>query len=94
MATATWIEGNSPGGSHGSRLTNKSLEQTQAQVDQVVGTMKMNLTNVLERDQRLSHIDDRATALQVLAYLMHIVDSPLSSHFRWAPCSLSNQQLT
>uniref|UniRef100_A0AC35TK91 V-SNARE coiled-coil homology domain-containing protein n=1 Tax=Rhabditophanes sp. KR3021 TaxID=114890 RepID=A0AC35TK91_9BILA len=47
-----------------SRPTNKRLQQTQAQVDEVVGIMKVNVEKVLERDQKLSQLDDRADALQ------------------------------
>uniref|UniRef100_A0A914LL19 V-SNARE coiled-coil homology domain-containing protein n=1 Tax=Meloidogyne incognita TaxID=6306 RepID=A0A914LL19_MELIC len=48
----------------GGRPTNKRLQQTQAQVDEVVGIMKVNVEKVLERDQKLSQLDDRADALQ------------------------------
>jgi vesicle-associated membrane protein 2 len=40
------------------------LQQTQAQVDEVVGIMKTNVEKVLERDQKLSELDNRADALQ------------------------------
>ncbi|CAG9531216.1 unnamed protein product [Cercopithifilaria johnstoni] len=53
-----------PGASQGSRPSNKRLQQTQAQVDEVVGIMKVNVEKVLERDQKLSQLDDRADALQ------------------------------
>ncbi|ENN71873.1 hypothetical protein YQE_11488, partial [Dendroctonus ponderosae] len=42
----------------------KRLKQTQAQVDEVVDIMKTNVEKVLERDQKLSELDDRADALQ------------------------------
>lgn len=42
----------------------KKLQQTQAQVDEVVGIMKVNVEKVLERDQKLSELDNRADALQ------------------------------
>uniref|UniRef100_A0A914CMN0 V-SNARE coiled-coil homology domain-containing protein n=1 Tax=Acrobeloides nanus TaxID=290746 RepID=A0A914CMN0_9BILA len=48
----------------GPRPSNKRLQQTQAQVDEVVGIMKVNVEKVLERDQKLSQLDDRADALQ------------------------------
>uniref|UniRef100_A0A914X9L0 V-SNARE coiled-coil homology domain-containing protein n=1 Tax=Plectus sambesii TaxID=2011161 RepID=A0A914X9L0_9BILA len=51
-------------GSQGPRPPNERVQQNQAQVDAVFGTMKTNLNKVLERDQRLSHLDDRADALQ------------------------------
>ncbi|CAH0549329.1 unnamed protein product [Brassicogethes aeneus] len=42
----------------------KRLQQTQAQVDEVVDIMKTNVEKVLERDTKLSELDDRADALQ------------------------------
>lgn len=53
------------GSAQGGRPSNKRLQQTQAQVDEVVGIMKVNVEKVLERDQKLSQLDDRADALQV-----------------------------
>lgn len=46
----------------------KRLQQTQAQVDEVVDIMKTNVEKVLERDQKLSELDDRAGDL--LCYQM------------------------
>ncbi|XP_055380134.1 synaptobrevin-1-like isoform X2 [Condylostylus longicornis] len=45
-------------------LAQKRLQQTQAQVDEVVGIMKVNVEKVLERDQKLTELDQRADALQ------------------------------
>ncbi|XP_053686734.1 vesicle-associated membrane protein 2-like [Sabethes cyaneus] len=42
----------------------RRLQQTQCQVDEVVDIMKTNVEKVLERDQKLSELDDRADALQ------------------------------
>ncbi|XP_063926587.1 neuronal synaptobrevin isoform X2 [Zophobas morio] len=42
----------------------RRLQQTQAQVDEVVDIMKTNVEKVLERDTKLSELDDRADALQ------------------------------
>jgi len=44
--------------------SNNRLKQTQAQVDEVVGIMRVNVEKVLERDQKLSELDQRADALQ------------------------------
>lgn len=46
------------------RQQSKRLQQTQAQVDEVVGIMKVNVEKVLERDSKLTQLDDRADALQ------------------------------
>lgn len=40
-----------------------SIAQTQKQVDEVVGIMRVNVEKVLERDQKLSELDSRADAL-------------------------------
>lgn len=45
--------------------SNKRFQQTQAQVDEVVDIMRMNVDKVLERDQKLSQLDDRAGKLIV-----------------------------
>jgi len=42
----------------------KRIQQSQAQVDEVVGIMRVNVDKVLERDQKLSELDNRADALQ------------------------------
>lgn len=44
--------------------SNKKLQQTQATVDEVVGIMKVNVEKVLERDQKLTELENRADALQ------------------------------
>ncbi|XP_046742258.1 synaptobrevin-1-like isoform X1 [Diprion similis] len=44
--------------------TTKKMQDTQAKVDEVVGIMKVNVEKVLERDQKLSELDNRADALQ------------------------------
>lgn len=41
-----------------------ALEETQQQVNEVVGIMRVNVEKVLERDQKLSELDSRADALQ------------------------------
>lgn len=46
------------------RPHSKRLEQTQAQVDEVVGIMKINVEKVLERDSKLTILHDRANALE------------------------------
>lgn len=42
----------------------KKMQETQATVDEVVGIMKVNVEKVLERDQKLSELENRADALQ------------------------------
>ncbi|XP_017875410.1 synaptobrevin-1 [Ceratina calcarata] len=42
----------------------KKMQETQATVDEVVGIMKVNVEKVLERDQKLSELENRADTLQ------------------------------
>ncbi|XP_050544406.1 synaptobrevin-1-like isoform X2 [Daktulosphaira vitifoliae] len=42
----------------------KKLQESQAQVDEVVGIMRVNVEKVLERDQKLTELDNRADVLQ------------------------------
>uniref|UniRef100_A0A915JWT3 V-SNARE coiled-coil homology domain-containing protein n=1 Tax=Romanomermis culicivorax TaxID=13658 RepID=A0A915JWT3_ROMCU len=46
-----------------SRPQNKRMQQAQAQVNEVIGIMKVNVEKVLERDAKLTHLDDRAGKL-------------------------------
>ncbi|XP_066257733.1 vesicle-associated membrane protein 3-like [Euwallacea similis] len=48
----------------GSTRIPSKLEQTQQQVNEVVGIMRVNVEKVLERDQNLTELDARADALQ------------------------------
>ncbi|XP_046673288.1 synaptobrevin-1 [Homalodisca vitripennis] len=56
--------GTSTGGTKTNQDTSKRIQQSQAQVDEVVGIMRVNVEKVLERDQKLSELDNRADALQ------------------------------
>jgi len=40
------------------------INETQSQLNEVVGIMKTNVERVLERENKLNDLDDRATALQ------------------------------
>lgn len=68
---------------HGSSHPNKRLQQTQAQVDEVVGIMKTNVEKVLERDQKLSELDDRADALQQGASQFEVHATKLKRKYWW-----------
>lgn len=63
--------------------SNKRLQQTQAQVDEVVGIMKTNVEKVLERDQKLSELDDRATVLQEGASQFEVHAGKLKRKYWW-----------
>lgn len=53
-----------PDGTPRQQQPNRRLQATQAQVDEVVDIMRINVEKVLERDQKLTALDDRADALQ------------------------------
>jgi len=63
--------------------SSKRLQQTQAQVDEVVGTMRTNVEKVLERDNKLSELDDRADALQHGASQFEQQAGKLKRKFWW-----------
>ena len=62
---------------------NSRLKQTQAQVDEVVGIMRTNVEKVLERDQKLSELDDRADALQQGASQFEVHATKLKRKYWW-----------
>ncbi|KAJ8400263.1 hypothetical protein AAFF_G00399570 [Aldrovandia affinis] len=78
-------EGSSPSGAAGS---NRRLQQTQAQVDEVVDIMRVNVDKVLERDQKLTELDDRADALQAGASQFETSAAKLKRKFWWKNCKM------
>ncbi|KAG8185587.1 hypothetical protein JTE90_023287 [Oedothorax gibbosus] len=66
----------------------KRLQHTQAQVDEVVGIMRVNVEKVLERDQKLSELDDRADALQQGASQFEQQAGKLKRKFWWKNCKM------
>lgn len=53
-----------PSNNNQQNMAQKRLQQTQAKVDEVVGIMRVNVEKVLERDQKLSELGERADALE------------------------------
>ncbi|KAL1233759.1 Synaptobrevin-1 [Trichinella spiralis] len=70
------------------RILAKRLQQTQAQVDEVVGIMKVNVEKVLERDAKLSQLDDRADALQEGASQFEKSAATLKRKYWWKNCKM------
>merc|ERR1719436_2222042 len=66
----------------------KKLQQTQAQVDEVVDVMRTNVDKVLERDQKLSELDDRADALQQGASQFETQAAKLKRKYWWRNCKM------
>uniref|UniRef100_A0A8C6WW81 Vesicle-associated membrane protein 2 n=1 Tax=Neogobius melanostomus TaxID=47308 RepID=A0A8C6WW81_9GOBI len=75
---------NPDGGNQPPNLTsNRRLQQTQAQVDEVVDIMRVNVDKVLERDSKLSELDDRADALQAGASQFETSAAKLKNKYWW-----------
>ncbi|XP_076204002.1 vesicle-associated membrane protein 1 [Aptenodytes patagonicus] len=85
-------EGGAPGGGPPGSLSNLSsnrrLQQTQAQVEEVVDIMRVNVDKVLERDQKLSELDDRADALQAGASQFESSAAKLKRKYWWKNCKM------
>ncbi|XP_034401402.1 vesicle-associated membrane protein 2-like [Cyclopterus lumpus] len=83
--TATDGEGGPPAPN---LTSNRRLQQTQAQVDEVVDIMRVNVDKVLERDQKLSELDDRADALQAGASQFESSAAKLKNKYWWKNCKM------
>uniref|UniRef100_A0A3Q3LK44 Vesicle associated membrane protein 1a n=1 Tax=Mastacembelus armatus TaxID=205130 RepID=A0A3Q3LK44_9TELE len=70
--------------------SNRRLQQTQAQVDEVVDIMRVNVDKVLERDQKLSELDDRADALQAGASQFESSAAKLKNKYWWKNCKVGS----
>ncbi|XP_073459709.1 vesicle-associated membrane protein 3 [Aquarana catesbeiana] len=68
--------------------SNKRLQQTQAQVNEVVDIMRVNVDKVLERDQKLTDLDDRADALQAGASQFETSAARLKRKYWWKNCKM------
>ncbi|XP_034260689.1 vesicle-associated membrane protein 3 [Pantherophis guttatus] len=68
--------------------SNRRLQQTQNQVDEVVDIMRVNVDKVLERDQKLSELDDRADALQAGAAQFETNAAKLKRKYWWKNCKM------
>ncbi|XP_008587920.1 PREDICTED: vesicle-associated membrane protein 1 isoform X1 [Galeopterus variegatus] len=85
-------EGTAPGGGPPgpppNMTSNRRLQQTQAQVEEVVDIMRVNVDKVLERDQKLSELDDRADALQAGASQFESSAAKLKRKYWWKNCKM------
>ncbi|XP_016105530.1 vesicle-associated membrane protein 1-like [Sinocyclocheilus grahami] len=66
--------------------SNRRLQQTQGQVEEVVDIMRVNVDKVLERDQKLSELDDRADALQAGVSQFESCAAKLKNKYWWKNC--------
>ncbi|GAU98003.1 hypothetical protein RvY_09208 [Ramazzottius varieornatus] len=67
----------------GPYTSNKRLQQTQAQVDEVVDIMRTNVEKVIDRDQKLAELDNRADALQQGAAQFETSAGKLKRKYWW-----------
>ncbi|XP_028297998.1 vesicle-associated membrane protein 3-like [Gouania willdenowi] len=72
----------------GAAPSNKRLQQTQAQVDEVVDIIRVNVDKALDRDQKLSELDDRADALQAGASQFETSAAKLKRKYWWKNCKM------
>ncbi|XP_062842935.1 vesicle-associated membrane protein 3 [Trichomycterus rosablanca] len=75
-------------GASGVAGSNRRLQQTQTQVDEVVDIMRVNVDKVLERDQKLTELDDRADALQAGASQFETNAAKLKRKYWWKNCKM------
>ncbi|OCT78844.1 vesicle-associated membrane protein 2 [Xenopus laevis] len=68
--------------------SNRKLQQTQAQVNEVVDIMRVNVDKVLDRDQKLAELDDRADALQAGASQFETSAAKLKRKYWWNNCKM------
>ncbi|KAM4695059.1 vesicle-associated membrane protein 1-like [Discoglossus pictus] len=68
--------------------TSRRLQQTQAQVNEVVGIMRVNVEKVLDRDEKLSELDNRADALQAGASQFETSAAKLNRKYWWKNCKM------
>lgn len=61
----------------------RRMQQTQAQVDEVTEIMRVNVEKVLERDTMISQLDERADALKEGAEMFEKQAGALKSKFWW-----------
>ncbi|CAG0912613.1 unnamed protein product [Notodromas monacha] len=72
---------------------NARLQQTQAQVDEVVGIMRVNVEKVLERDAKLSELDKSADELQQGAQQFTQTAKSLKRKYWWKNAKVSLNSL-
>ncbi|KAL8202704.1 UNVERIFIED_CONTAM: hypothetical protein K2H54_022522 [Gekko kuhli] len=77
-----------PPGQPPNLTSNRRLQQTQAQVEEVVDIMRVNVDKVLERDQKLSELDERADALQAGAQVFESSAAALKRKYWWKNCKM------
>ena len=65
------------------QASQRRMQQTQAQVDEVTEIMRVNVEKVLERDTMITQLDERADALKEGAEMFEKQAGALKSKFWW-----------
>jgi len=76
-------QGGGYGSTGGQQGGSKKLQQTHAQVNEVVDIMRENVEKVIDRDIKLSELDDRADALQQGASQFETQAAKLKRKYWW-----------
>eukprot|EP00794_Sanderia_malayensis_P015335 gene15335-16912_t len=79
---------NTPIPQEGDSSSNQKLVTTQKQVDEVVGIMRQNMDKVLERDTKLSDLDNRAENLEAGAAQFEANATKLKRKMWWQNCKM------
>ncbi|NXQ88012.1 SYB protein, partial [Nyctibius grandis] len=82
------VPGGGPPGQPDNLSSNRRLQQAQAEVEEVVDVIRVNVDKVLERDKRLSELDDRADALQAGASQFESSAAKLKRKYWWKNCKM------
>ncbi|XP_037701540.1 vesicle-associated membrane protein 1 isoform X3 [Choloepus didactylus] len=80
--------GGGPPGPPPNKTSNRKLQQNQAEVAEVVDIIRVNLDKVLEREEKLLELDDRADALQAGASIFESYAAKLKRKYWWKNCKM------
>ncbi|XP_054713535.1 vesicle-associated membrane protein 3-like [Uloborus diversus] len=70
------------------KVAHKRFQEQQAQVDEVTGILKKNVDLILQRDEKLTDLDDRADALQDEASEFGKQAGKLKRKYWWKNCKM------
>ncbi|GFS34985.1 vesicle-associated membrane protein 3 [Trichonephila inaurata madagascariensis] len=70
------------------KVAHKRMQETKAQIDEVTGILKKNVDLILQRDEKLSDLDDRADALKDEASEFGKQTGKLKRKYWWKNCKM------
>ncbi|CAL1266987.1 unnamed protein product [Larinioides sclopetarius] len=70
------------------KVAHKRMEATKAQIDEVTGILKKNVDLILQRDEKLSNLDERADALKDEASEFGKQTGKLKRKYWWKNCKM------